>query len=193
MTNPLIMAANSAAALIRHQNQRSTRTKPGPVPIAMTKQTLTALKDSPLKAAAKQRSKNFYALGVLYWLYSRPLEATENWIRAKFGAKQEVLDAIAVDVAVTQKPKAVDVSTEIAEATAAIVEEQMDAPIKATGNHRIQVTVAVEIDKGCCRRIACDGGVDGEIPGAIVFEDPSLRSPNEQVRVSIAVHISREK
>ena len=31
------MAANSAAALIRHQNQRSTNTTPGPVPMAITR------------------------------------------------------------------------------------------------------------------------------------------------------------
>jgi hypothetical protein len=30
------MAANSAAALIRHQNQRKTSTTPGPVPMAIT-------------------------------------------------------------------------------------------------------------------------------------------------------------
>ena len=33
---PPSKAANSAAALTRHQNQRSTRTTPGPVPMAIT-------------------------------------------------------------------------------------------------------------------------------------------------------------
>jgi len=33
------------------------------------------------------RSKNFFALGVLYWLYDRPMENTLNWIRGKFAAK----------------------------------------------------------------------------------------------------------
>ncbi len=36
------------------------------------------------------RCKNFFALGVLYWLYDRPLEPTMNWIRAKFANKEEI-------------------------------------------------------------------------------------------------------
>jgi len=36
------------------------------------------------------RCKNFFALGVLYWLYDRPLEPTLNWVRAKFANNEEV-------------------------------------------------------------------------------------------------------
>lgn len=39
------------------------------------------------------RSKNFFALGVLYWLYDRPLEPTLNWIHEKFKNKPEVAKA----------------------------------------------------------------------------------------------------
>ena len=39
------------------------------------------------------RCKNFFALGVLYWLYDRPLENTINWIRAKFGRNPELVRA----------------------------------------------------------------------------------------------------
>src|SRR5713101_5578401 len=39
------------------------------------------------------RSKNFFALGVLYWLYDRPLEPTVNWINAKFGKNPELVKA----------------------------------------------------------------------------------------------------
>src|ERR687884_102619 len=39
------------------------------------------------------RSKNFFALGVLYWLYDRPMDSTLNWIRAKFGNKPELAKA----------------------------------------------------------------------------------------------------
>lgn len=62
-------------------------------PIPLTTLTLNALKDSPLPSRAKQRSKNFFALGVLYWLYSRPLETTEDWIRTKFASKPELVEA----------------------------------------------------------------------------------------------------
>ena len=39
------------------------------------------------------RSKNFFALGVLYWLYDRPLDNTLGWIQAKFGKNPELAKA----------------------------------------------------------------------------------------------------
>jgi 2-oxoglutarate ferredoxin oxidoreductase subunit alpha len=39
------------------------------------------------------RSKNFFALGVLYWLYDRPMDNTLNWIRNKFGKSPELAKA----------------------------------------------------------------------------------------------------
>ena len=39
------------------------------------------------------RCKNFFALGVLYWLYDRPLEPTLNWINAKFRKNPELAKA----------------------------------------------------------------------------------------------------
>jgi 2-oxoglutarate ferredoxin oxidoreductase subunit alpha len=36
------------------------------------------------------RCKNFFALGVLYWLYDRPLENTLNWIHSKFAKSPEL-------------------------------------------------------------------------------------------------------
>src|ERR1044071_1815951 len=39
------------------------------------------------------RSKNFFALGVLYWLYDRPLDPTVNWINAKFKKNPELVKA----------------------------------------------------------------------------------------------------
>jgi 2-oxoglutarate ferredoxin oxidoreductase subunit alpha len=39
------------------------------------------------------RSKNFFALGVLYWLYDRPLENTLDWIKNKFGKNPELAKA----------------------------------------------------------------------------------------------------
>ena len=39
------------------------------------------------------RSKNFFALGVLYWLYDRPIEPTIKWINAKFGKNPELAKA----------------------------------------------------------------------------------------------------
>jgi 2-oxoglutarate ferredoxin oxidoreductase subunit alpha len=39
------------------------------------------------------RSKNFFALGVLYWLYDRPLEPTLDWVRSKFKKNPELVKA----------------------------------------------------------------------------------------------------
>ncbi len=39
------------------------------------------------------RCKNFFALGVLYWLYDRPLENTLGWINVKFGKSPQLAKA----------------------------------------------------------------------------------------------------
>jgi len=46
-----------------------------------------------LTGRAAARCRNFYALGLVYWLYGRPLDSTLNWIEEKFGAKPAVADA----------------------------------------------------------------------------------------------------
>jgi 2-oxoglutarate ferredoxin oxidoreductase subunit alpha len=55
--------------------------------------TIKALEASPLSSRDRLRCKNFYALGIMYWLYSRPLESTEAWLRKQFGKKPDILDA----------------------------------------------------------------------------------------------------
>jgi len=39
------------------------------------------------------RSKNFFALGVLYWLYDRPMDTTLSWIKSKFAKSPELAKA----------------------------------------------------------------------------------------------------
>lgn len=52
-----------------------------------------AVKDLGLSPKAMDRSRNFFALGLVYWLYDRPLEPTLRWIREKFGKNPEVAEA----------------------------------------------------------------------------------------------------
>ncbi len=52
-----------------------------------------ALKDSPLSKKFVLRCKNFYVLGLMYWLYSRPVEPTLEWLSQKFAGKPELVDA----------------------------------------------------------------------------------------------------
>jgi 2-oxoglutarate ferredoxin oxidoreductase subunit alpha len=51
----------------------------------LTKITLDAVKDLKMGTKEGARSKNMVALGLVYWLYNRPLEQTEQWLKDKFG------------------------------------------------------------------------------------------------------------
>ncbi len=61
--------------------------------IALTSQTVEALKGFDLTKKEAERSKNMYALGLLSWLYSRPSEGTRRFLERKFGQKPEILAA----------------------------------------------------------------------------------------------------
>ena len=63
------------------------------VKVDMTRLTREALKDSPLKTKDKDRAKNLFALGMVYFLYDRPLEHTVDWLNAKFGKLPDVAEA----------------------------------------------------------------------------------------------------
>ena len=62
-------------------------------PVPITTLTVGALEDHPLSSKEKQRSKNMFALGLMCFMYSRPLENTEEWITAKFSQAPEVAAA----------------------------------------------------------------------------------------------------
>ncbi|UCC30447.1 MAG: 2-oxoacid:acceptor oxidoreductase subunit alpha [Phycisphaerales bacterium] len=61
--------------------------------VPMGKLTAEACKDTGLTGRAVGRCKNFFALGLVYWLYDRPLAPTLRWIEQKFGSKPVVADA----------------------------------------------------------------------------------------------------
>jgi 2-oxoglutarate/2-oxoacid ferredoxin oxidoreductase subunit alpha len=63
------------------------------VHVPLSKLTATALEDSGLSAKEIARSKNFFALGMMYWLYSRPIEPTIKWIKVKFKSSPAIADA----------------------------------------------------------------------------------------------------
>lgn len=62
-------------------------------PVEMTKLTREAVKDTGLGTKEADRCRNFFALGLVYWLYDRPLEPTLRFIAAKFGKRPEVAEA----------------------------------------------------------------------------------------------------
>jgi 2-oxoglutarate ferredoxin oxidoreductase subunit alpha len=61
--------------------------------VDITKLTQLALADSTLSSKFIDRSKNFFALGLMYWMYNRPMEPTIKWINSKFGNKPDIRDA----------------------------------------------------------------------------------------------------
>ncbi len=61
--------------------------------VPITSHTLDAVKPTGLGAKEAERCKNFYALGLIYWLYDRPLDTTLRWMQSKFGKNPALLDA----------------------------------------------------------------------------------------------------
>ena len=59
----------------------------------MTELTKEVCKDLGVKPRDAERSKNFFALGLVSWLYTRPTDPTLHWIREKFAGKDLVIAA----------------------------------------------------------------------------------------------------
>jgi len=53
-------------------------------PIEISRLTQLALEDLHLPGKIVDRSKNLFALGLMYWLYTRPMEPTIEWLNNKF-------------------------------------------------------------------------------------------------------------
>jgi len=63
------------------------------LPVDITKLTQNAVKDSGLSNKEANRCKNFWTLGLMFWIYARPLEPTLRWIEQKFGKRADVAQA----------------------------------------------------------------------------------------------------
>lgn len=61
--------------------------------VQMTKMTLTAVEELKLPKKIAERCKNFFALGMLFFLYERPLDPTMEWIEKKFAKTPDILQA----------------------------------------------------------------------------------------------------
>lgn len=59
----------------------------------VTKMTREALKDITMGMKEKDRAKNMFVLGFLYWMYNREMENTISFIRDKFGKKPEIYES----------------------------------------------------------------------------------------------------
>ncbi|GAA2940409.1 MULTISPECIES: 2-oxoacid:acceptor oxidoreductase subunit alpha [Streptomycetaceae] len=62
-------------------------------PVPLTTLTIEALKEFGLSRKEAERSKNMFALGLLSWMYNRPTEGTEKFLRSKFAKKPVIAEA----------------------------------------------------------------------------------------------------
>jgi 2-oxoglutarate ferredoxin oxidoreductase subunit alpha len=63
------------------------------LPVAMATLTQGALADTGLSKKDAERCKNMFALGLLSWMYGRPTEGTERFLRKKFARKPDIAEA----------------------------------------------------------------------------------------------------
>ncbi len=61
--------------------------------VDITRLTMEALEGLPLNAKEKDRCKNFFALGLVSWIYTRPIEPTLDWIDKKFTKNADIAEA----------------------------------------------------------------------------------------------------
>lgn len=61
--------------------------------VEMSSHTKAALRETGLDHKSMERCKNFFALGMIYWLFNRPLDHTVKFLEEKFSQKQELARA----------------------------------------------------------------------------------------------------
>jgi len=61
--------------------------------VPMTSITQQVCKEAGVKPRDAERSKNFFALGLISWMYTRPVEPTIEWISERFAGRPQVADA----------------------------------------------------------------------------------------------------
>ena len=63
------------------------------IPVELTRMTSNALAGMSMTKVQIERCKNFFALGMMYWLYDRPMESTLKWIAGKFKKNPLLVEA----------------------------------------------------------------------------------------------------
>ena len=63
------------------------------IPVALTQMTMNTLEGLEMSLKEKEKCKNFFALGIMYWMYNRPLDITDKWLESKFAKKPVILEA----------------------------------------------------------------------------------------------------
>jgi 2-oxoglutarate ferredoxin oxidoreductase subunit alpha len=61
--------------------------------VPITTLNRTALEEMDLSLKIVDRCKNFFALGIMYWMYTRPMDQTKKFIKEKFYTSPELIEA----------------------------------------------------------------------------------------------------
>jgi 2-oxoglutarate ferredoxin oxidoreductase subunit alpha len=62
-------------------------------PVPITSMTVKALEEFEITRKDAERAKNMFALGLVSWLYNRPVETTIAFLESKFAARPEIMKA----------------------------------------------------------------------------------------------------
>lgn len=89
----------------------------------VTKMTREALKDFTMGMKEKDRAKNMFVLGFLYFMYNRDMDNTINFIKEKFGKKPDIMDS---NIKVLQAGYNYGDTTETFHTTYAVEKAKMD-------------------------------------------------------------------
>ena len=63
------------------------------IPIELTRLTRASVAEIGLDTRSADRCKNFFALGMIYWLFERSMEPTQHWLTKKFADRPLLYDA----------------------------------------------------------------------------------------------------
>ena len=91
------------------------------IKVSMSKMTRDAVAELGMSTKDADRCKNFFAMGLVFWLYGRSLEPTLRFIEAKFGKKPQIAEA---------NRKALNAGWNFGETTEAIVSNYQVSPAK---------------------------------------------------------------
>lgn len=108
------------------------------VSVPITKLTREAVEGTGLDRKAADRCKNFFTLGLAYWVFDRPLEPTKEWIEKKFGKRPAVMEA---NLLALKAGHAFGETTEVFQSTYRIAKAEIDPGLyrKVSGNEAIAI------------------------------------------------------
>lgn len=61
--------------------------------IEVSRLVANALEDMNLNSKTVERTKNMFGLGLMYWMYGRPVDPTLEWLKKKFKSRPELIEA----------------------------------------------------------------------------------------------------